>query len=130
MELVKQKFSALTQGKAKLLQELRQEFSAVTHGEAKLFHKTGNSSGQCPTKSDVRILQEEGDEEPAAALTLEDSCHGKLQRHRRPSVELDNSFEALAKDFGDDDYEPHAQSRPTARTIIMIRMPITMARAM
>ena len=67
--------------------------------------KPGHSSSQCPTKADVRILQEEGDEEPAAFM-LEESVEepywaafrDHAQQRRGAPAELDNSFEALAED--------------------------------
>ena len=67
-------------------------------------HKTGRSSNQCPTRADVRIIHEEGDEEPAAALMLEDSSYSRS--HCRAPTQLDNSFEALAEESDDEDRLP------------------------
>lgn len=72
--------------------------------------KTGHSSSQCPTKADVRTLQEEGDDEPAAAFMLEESeeepywaANAHRNRYHGAPTKLDNSFEALAADSDDDD---------------------------
>ena len=54
----------------------------------------------------MRIVCDEGDEEPAAALMGEDSSCGRL--HRRLPTEFDNSFEALAENSDDED-EPSPQ---------------------